>query len=256
MTLLTVGLLTFFLFVRLDAKLDKEVAHEAQEIDDKFRTGDIFSIFRIRGFWYIAILCLLFYSAVFPFMKFATEFMIVKFNVDPKFAGTIPSLLPVGTLLLTPLFGGVYDKKGHGATIMLVGAVLLVFVYSIFAIPNLNFWLVAVGLMLILGVAFSLVPSAMWPSVAKIMPLSKLGTAYALVFWFQNWGLAGVPLLVGWALDKYGRIETISGEQSYDYTQPILIFLILSSLAVFFALLLKREDRIRGYGLQEPNIKG
>lgn len=255
MMLLILGFLTFMVFVVMDRKLDKERAQEGMAADEKFRFIDIVTIFKMRGFWYIAMLCMLFYAAVFPFLKFASEFMVIKFGVEPSLAGLIPSLLPFGTLFLTPLFGGIYDKKGRGATIMLIGASLLVMVYVIFALPFINHWLMAVVLVLVLGIAFALVPSAMWPSVAKIIPDSKLGTAYAMIFWVQNIGLAGVPLLIGMVLDKYCIVKTADGGQSYNYEIPTLIFLCLGLAAVGFALLLKREDRIKGYGLEKPNIK-
>jgi MFS family permease len=112
-------------------------------------------------------------------------------------------LLPFGTILLTPLFGNLYDRKGKGATIMIIGAILLIIVHVFFTIPFLNHWIIAILLILVLGIGFSLVPSAMWPSVPKIIPEKQLGTAYSLVFWVQNWGLMGVPALIGWVLKKY-----------------------------------------------------
>ena len=116
-------------------------------------------------------------------------------------AGTIPSLLPLGTLFLTPFFGNLYDRIGKGATLMVIGSVLLICVHLLFTLPILNVWWFATAVMIVLGIAFSLVPSAMWPSVPKIIPENQLGTAYALIFWVQNWGLMGVPLLIGWVLN-------------------------------------------------------
>ena len=108
--------------------------------------------------------------------------MINKYNVDPTLAGFLPSILPFGNLLMTPIFGGIYDKYGKGATIMVIGSVLLIIVHLLFAMPMLNYWWFAALIMVLLGVAFSLVPSAMWPSVPKIIPLRLLGSAYALIF--------------------------------------------------------------------------
>lgn len=253
--LLMIGFLAFMIFMSLDKKLDRERAAEALGDDEKFKFGDILLIFRNRGFWYISLLCLLFYSAVFPFLKFATEYITIEYHVDPELAGLIPALLPLGTLFLTPLFGGIYDKKGRGATIMLIGSLILVFVYLVFILDSFNHWFTAVAMMILLGVAFSLVPSAMWPSVAKIIPEKRLGTAYALIFWVQNIGLAGVPLLIGWVLDRFGKVAA-DGEKAstYDYTYPIWIFFSFCIVAVAFALLLKREDKIKGYGLEKANI--
>jgi MFS family permease len=201
----------------------------------------------------------LFYSAVFPFLKYATDLMVNKFGVAEKLAGNIPALLPFGTILLTPFFGNLYDRKGKGATIMIIGAALLIFVHAMFSIPFLNHWLLAIILIIILGIGFSLVPSAMWPSVPKIIPEKQLGSAYALIFWVQNWGLMGVPALIGWVLDTYCITgQTESGGlvvNTYDYTLPMLIFMSLGILGVVFALLLRKEDKVKGYGLELPNIQ-
>jgi MFS family permease len=112
---------------------------------------------------------------------------------------------------------------------------------------------------LILGVGFSLVPSAMWPSVPKIIPEKQLGTAYALIFWVQNWGLMGVPLLIGWVLNEYciTGSTVVDGvtTTTYDYTLPMIIFTVFGILALVLAFLLKLEDKVKGYGLELPNIK-
>ena len=117
----------------------------------------------------------------------------------------------------------------------------------------------AVALILFLGVTFSLVPSAMWPSVPKIIPEKQLGTAYALIFWVQNWGLMGMPLLIGWVLDKYCIIDyvtTVNGQKPvYDYTIPMMLFAATGFLAIIVALMLKAEDKKKGYGLEMPNIE-
>ena len=216
-------------------------------------------ILKNKGWWYIAILCVLFYSAVFPFLKFASNLMINKFGISEQFAGDIPSLLPFGNILLTPVFGRIYDKKGKGASIMIIGSVLLIFVHLFFAIPIFTYSWFAIFLILILGIGFSLVPSAMWPSVPKIIPERQLGTAFALIFWIQNIGLWGVPLLIGWVLDKFCIIKTtvINGEHmtSYNYTIPMLIFMCFGITSSLFAILLKHEDKKKGYGLEMPNIK-
>jgi len=206
--LLCIGLISFFMYTFMDKKLDAsqaayDEANQTVDNEEAFRVKDIWKIVTNRGWWYIAILCVLFYSAVFPFLKYATELMVSKFHINEDWAGLIPALLPFGTILLTPLFGNMYDRKGKGASIMILGAILLIFVHFVFSIPFLQHWIIAIFLILVLGVGFSLVPSAMWPSVPKIIPENQLGTAYALVFWVQNWGLMGVPALIGWVLNKW-----------------------------------------------------
>ncbi len=199
-----IGVASFITFSFLDIKLDKSEGVEKKEVspDDEFKISDIKLIIGNLGFWYIAILCVLFYSAVFPFLFYATDLMINKYNVDPYWAGAIPGLLPLGTMFLTPLFGGIYDKFGKGATIMMIGSLILIFVHGILAIPSLNLWWIATVMVLILGVGFSLVPSAMWPSVPKIIPEKQLGTAYAVIFWIQNIGLLFIPLILGIVLNS------------------------------------------------------
>ncbi len=261
--LLCIGMIAFFLYTIEDKKLDEEIKAETagseNPAEETFKVKDIFSILKNRGWWYIAILCVLFYSAVFPFLKYATDLMVNKFGLNEKVAGLIPMLLPFGTIILTPFFGNIYDRKGKGATIMIIGALLLIFVHALFSVPALNQVPVAIFLMIVLGIGFSLVPSAMWPSVPKIIPEKQLGTAYALIFWVQNWGLMGVPALIGWVLDKYCITGTklIEGVEisSYNYTIPMIIFTMFGILALVFGFLLKAEDKRKGYGLELPNIK-
>ena len=207
----------------MDKKRDAEDAAGAtgeEEAEEPFRFGDILDIITLKGFWYMALLCVLFYSAVFPFLKYAPNLMINKFDIDPEWSGVIPALLPFGNILLTPFFGNLYDRKGKGATIMIIGSIMLIFIHFTFSIPE-----------------------------------KQLGTAYALIFWVQNWGLMGVPYIIGIVLDQYCISGEINGKPTYDYTIPMLIFTGFGVLALVISLLLKREDRIKGYGLELPNIQ-
>jgi predicted MFS family arabinose efflux permease len=262
--MLGAGVVAYFVYTFNDRKLDASLAAvrgAAEEShEEEFHLKDIVDIISNRAWWYLAILCALFYSGVFPFLKYATNLMTNKFHVSENLAGIIPSLLPFGTILLTPFFGNLFDRKGKGATIMMLGAILIIFVHLLFSIPALNHWFIAVLLMIVLGVAFSLVPSAMWPSVAKIIPEKRLGTAYALVFWIQNLvALMFVPAMIGWVLDKYCIVSRVivDGQQvtTYNYTIPMIIFTSIGALSLLFAFLLKVEDKKKGYGLQLPNIK-
>jgi len=261
LVLLCIGLISFIIYTFMDKKLDAseaEIATADAAKEESFKLSDILHIIGNKGWWYLAILCVLFYSAVFPFLKYAADLMTMKFGVSAKLAGIIPAVLPFGTILLTPLFGGIYDKKGKGATIMIIGAILLIIVHALFTIPSLDHWLIAIVLTVILGVAFSLVPSAMWPSVPKIIPDRYLGTSFSLIFWVQNWGLMGVPALIGWVLQKYcitGYVMKEGVEVAiYNYTLPMAIFTGFGVLALIFAFLLKAESAKKGYGLEDPNI--
>jgi len=204
-----IALSAFIIYTFMDRKLDASIAQSNDGGDEEvFELKDILFIIRNRGFWYIAILCVLFYSAVFPFLFYATDLMINKYNVNPNLAGSIPALLPFGTIFLTPLFGTIYDQKGKGATIMIIGSIILIFVHGVLSIPFLNAWWLAAGMVIILGIGFSLVPAAMWPSVPKIIPEKQLGTAYAVIFWIQNIGLWAIPLLLGVVLNATNPVVT------------------------------------------------
>ena len=254
--LLVGGLIAFFAFSVMDKKLDKQVEASAEDGgEDKFSFKDVKHILTNPGFWLIALLCVLFYSCVFPFQKFASELMVGKYGIDENVAGSIVGLPALGALILTPVFGGLVDKRGKAASIMMLGAAMLICVHFIYAIPSIDNWLIAIGLMIILGIAFSLVPSAMWPSVAKIFPVNQLGTAYALIFFIQNIGLWGIPTLIGWVLDTYCVVGTSGNANEYDYTIPMCIFTGLATLSLFVAFLLKVVDKKKGYGLELPNIK-
>lgn len=201
--LLCIGLITFIVYFFMDVRLEKETKGANPDFsEEQFKFSDIGKIFSSVGFWLIAILCVLFYSAVFPFYKYGTDLMFNKYGISMNFASYIPSLLPFGTLFLTPFFGNLYDRKGKGASIMILGAVLLIIVHVILFIPGLTYPGLAIFAVILLGIGFSLVPSAMWPSVPKIIPESLLGTAYALIFWIQNIGLWLVPTTIGKVLEK------------------------------------------------------
>ncbi len=250
-----IGLIAYLVYCVMDKKLDQSAESVAEEKEEGFQLKDLKLIFTSKGFWLITILCLMFYAGVFPFLKFATKLMIAKYHVEPEIAGLIPAMLPFGTILLTPVFGSLYDRIGKGATLMVIGSVMLTVVHVLFALPLLNVWWFAVIIMVILGIAFSLVPSAMWPSVPKIIPMKQLGSAYAIIFYIQNIGLSMVPLLIGWVIDRYSTIRTPDGTVSYDYTLPMCIFALFGFVAILIAWGLKREDRVKGYGLEQRNMK-
>lgn len=248
---LCIGMLSYIVYCVMDKKLDASSTDTAgaTESEEQFKMSDLKVIFCNKGFWLITLLCLMFYSAVFPFLKFATNLMIIKYQVSPDLAGMIPGLLPFGTMLLTPMFGSLYDKIGKGATLMIIGSALLTIVHVLFALPVMNIWWFAVVVMLLLGVAFSLVPSAMWPSVPKIIPMKQLGSAYAIIFYIQNIGLSMVPVLIG----KVIKNSTENGVT--DYTAPMAIFALFGIIAVVIALMLKAADKKYNYGLEKKNEK-
>lgn len=247
--LLCAGMLAFFVYNVLDKKEDKASEAVATEPEPSFQFADLKMLFTNKGFWYITLLCLMFYAGVFPFLKFATKLMVMKYGVEEDLAGSIPSMLPYGTIVLTPVFGLIYDKIGKGATLMIIGSVLLTIVHAVFALPITSV-AVAITMMLVLGVAFGLVPSAMWPSVPKIIPMQLLGTAYALIFYIQNIGLSLVPILIG----KVNQANT-DANGLIDYTQSMTIFAVCGGIAIVISILLLIEDKKMGYGLEKSNIQ-
>jgi MFS family permease len=204
----------------------------------------------------------LFYSAIFPFQKFATDMLASKLNLEIKEAAAYFSYFPIGAMVLTPFIGYFLDKKGYGASMMLYGAILLTVSHLIFALVPADIFNVPIAIItiVILGTAFSLVPASMWPSVPKIVEERYLGSAYGSIFWIQNIGLMLVPVLIGWSITMAnpGVSEMIAAKvpgAKYDYTIPELIFSGFGVLAILLSFALKMVDKKKGYGLDIPNIK-
>lgn len=258
--LICVGFLTFLVYTISDRKLDKQTGNTSDaDPSEAFHIADLKKIISNPGFWTISLMCVLFYSGVFPFLKYAVPMMQSKLGVSPEMGGMISGLLPVGTIILTPIFGNYLDKKGKGASIMILGSVILMVAHLIFALAPLNMFL-AIFAILLLGVAFSLIPSSMWPSVPKIIPEKYLGSAFALVFFIQNIGLWFFPWLIGMILNWVNpgvAAKVAAGDPNavYNYTVPMLVFACLGLAAVVLGYVLKAVDKKKGYGLELPNIK-
>jgi len=351
-TLIGIGFLMFLFYLIFDVKLDKQRKGLEKENEEPFRMSDLVKLITNRSFLFIALLCVTFYSAVFPFMQYAPDLLINKFSfsydlpaeatvilfgskilgnlsiylglfvfalaitlVPAKFKSSkgkttsvvviillfiafiyslsdvlglwlqngpkTASLIPLGSILFTPIFGKIVDNKGKAASLMILGALLLIFAHLSLSVFD-NVYLGYLGL-LSLGVAFSLVPAAMWPSVAKIVAENKLGTAYAAMFTIQNWGLNAFFKGIGWVLDKanpdvVAKIESVRNNleaqglsnveiskkmqemqyvtheiPAFNYTTPILMLVGLGVLAIFLAFMLKKADEKQGYGLELPS---
>ena len=244
---LIIGLLAFLVFCVMDRRLDKPSDYsensESSESSDEFRWGDILVTLRNPGFWLITLFCVLFYSAVSPFLKFSTKLMVMKYGVDPDLAGFFSSIAPFGTILMTPLFGLVYDKYGKGVTLVITGALMLTAVHFGFSLP-MHSSTIAIALMVVLSIGYSLAPAALWPCVPKIIPLKCLGTAYSMIFFIQNFGRAIIPMFVGRA-----------NETDPTYTTSMLIFGFTALGAAMIAITMWYVDKRKGYGLQLPNIR-
>lgn len=208
--------------------------------------SDLGQIFSSKMFWLVALLCVLYYSAIFPFQRYAPNFLEVTLGIDATAASRLFSCFPILAMCLTPLLGIFLDTKGKGASMLMIGAVIMIACHLSFAflLPAFPYKWLALTLIVILGVSFSLVPAALWPSVPKIIDEKVLGSAYCLIFWVQNIGLCLVPLLIGKLVESTG-----------GYLVPMIVFSSFGVLAFIFSILLKIEDRKKGYGLELPNIR-
>lgn len=249
--LLVIGLLNFVIFGVLDSKFDRQLveaglATAEKSPEDEFHVSDLGAIFKSKMFWIVAMLCVLYYSAIFPFQRYAPNFLEETLMIDATTASRLFSCFPILAMCLTPLLGIFLDRKGKGATMLMIGALIMIVCHLCFAfvLPAFPRQWFAVLLIVVLGVSFSLVPAALWPSVPKIIDEKILGSAYCLIFWVQNIGLCLVPMLIGSLRNSTG-----------GYLVPMIVFSSFGVLAFIFSLLLKKEDRSKGYGLEEPNIK-
>ncbi|HOG24726.1 MAG TPA: MFS transporter [Bacteroidales bacterium] len=254
MILLIIGLLAFTVYFFFDRNLEKQMGESGEEPEEEFKVSDLGKLFTSKAFLLVSGLCVLYYSAIFPFQKFAANMLECRLQISATDASDIFSWFPIGAMLLTPLLGAYLDNKGKGASMLIIGAVLMCLCHLTFAlVPEAYFTRgVAYTAIIILGISFSLVPAALWPSVPKLVANRYLGSAYSVIFWIQNMGLWALPLLVGTVLDRTNR--GVTNPLDYDYTVPMLIFASLGVLAFILGLWLKAEDRAKGYGLELPNI--
>ncbi len=201
--LLLAGFIAFLIYMMYDVKLDRQVKSNIKLMDkeDEFHFADFVKLLTNRSFLYITALCVTFYAGVFPFLKYAPDLFYNKYGFSLRESGDIASLLPYGTVLFTPLFGWIVDKYGKSASLMIYGSLLLLGVHLMFGLTHFDVYV----LMVLLGIAVSLVPAAMWPSVAKIVPTSRIGSAYGTMFSLQNLGLFAVPILAGFILDNSNK---------------------------------------------------
>jgi len=249
--LLVIGLLNFFVFTIMDKSFDSQLvaigeATLEKDPEDEFHVSDLKQILTSKMFWIIALLCVLYYSAIFPFQRFATNFLEETLAISNAEAAGLFKWFPILAMVLTPFLGAFIDYKGKGASMMLLGAVIMIACHSVFAfvLPLYPSKTLALVTILVLGVSFSLVPASMWPSVPKIIDEKVLGSAYCLIFWVQNIGLCLVPLLIGKL-----RVATDG------YLVPMIVFASFGVLAFLLSLALKVEDKRKNYGLELPNKK-
>ncbi len=319
--LLCIALMMFIVYFFMDKKLDAQTG-EAEEKDDPFKISDLGKIFSSLGFWLVALLCVLYYSAIFPFQKYAVNMLQCNLTLNPaepgsywagesvtwvqyalmlvvaagsfssnfiknnkglKFglmglavvalmiycymgymrgtAETIFAVFPLLAVAITPILGNYVDHKGKAASMLMLGSILLVICHLTFAFILPAFKGNAIGgtvvayvTILVLGASFSLVPAALWPSVPKLVDEKIIGSAYAAIFWIQNIGLGLFPALIGIVLNKTNAEGTAAHE--LNYTWALVMLAALGIAALLISVYLKAVDKKKGYGLEEPNIKG
>lgn len=243
--LVCMGLLAFLVYILLDLKSDKEIEPVAVEVKkDRFKFSDLSGLFANKSYIYIALLCVTFYSAVFPFLAYAPDFLKDQFGFSKIQSGQVSSILPLATTFFTPLFGWLIDRKGRAATLMIYGSITLVLVHLTFAFTNISPYIP----LILLGVSFSLVPAALWPTMVKLVDEKLIGTAYGLTYSIQNLGLWGIPLLAGIILDWSNPGTPVT----LNYQPAIVMFAGLGIIGLIFSLLLKREDKKGGFGIDKP----
>lgn len=257
-TLLAIGLICFIVYSFMDKKLELQMGENDEEKDDPFQIKDLGKIFSSKVFWLVALLCVLYYSAIFPFQKYAINMLQCNLGYTAEQAGLVFFVFPLGAAAITPLLGNFLDRKGKGASMLMVGAILMVICHLVFALvlPALEGAIaVAVAYLsiILLGISFSLVPAALWPSVPKLVENKLLGSAYAVIFWIQNIGLYAFPMIIGAVLRSSN--PGVTNPLEYNYTVPMLVFASLGILAFILGLFLKIEDKKKGYGLELPNIQ-
>ena len=249
--LLVIGLINFIVFGVMDRKFDSQLveaglATAEKSPEDEFHVSDLKAIFTSKMFWIVSLLCVLYYSAIFPFQRYATNFLEETLAIDAASAARLFSCFPILAMCITPLLGIYLDRKGKGASMLMIGSIIMIVCHLSFAflLPAFPQKWFALLLIVVLGVSFSLVPAALWPSVPKIIDEKILGSAYCLIFWVQNIGLCLVPMLIGSLRQSTG-----------SYLVPMIVFSSFGILAFILSIYLKAEDRKKGYGLELPNIQ-
>lgn len=248
--LLVIGLINFIIFGIMDHKFDSQLvdaglATAEKSPEDEFHISDLKAIFTSKMFWIVSLLCVLYYSAIFPFQRYATNFLEETLAIDAASAAKLFSCFPILAMVMTPMLGIFLDRKGKGATMLMFGSIIMIVCHLSFAfiLPAFPQKWFALLLIVVLGISFSLVPAALWPSVPKIIDEKILGSAYCLIFWVQNIGLCLVPMLIG-------SLRASTG----SYFVPMLVFSSFGVLAFILSIYLKAEDKKKGYGLELPNI--
>lgn len=317
--LMCIALIMAIVYFFMDQKLDAQTG-EAEEKDDPFKISDLGKILTDSGFWIVALLCVLYYSAIFPFQKYAVNMLqcnlsltapetdsfwasgsvtivqyiimlivaaagfasnfqknkILKYGLlcisisalitycymgfMRQTAESIFAVFPLLAVLITPILGNYLDYHGKAVSMLILGSLLLIgchltfaFILPMFKESAVGGIVIAYTTILVLGASFSLVPASLWPSVPKLVDAKVIGSAYALIFLIQNFGLWLFPLLIGKVLDATNP-EGVSATE-LDYTAPLVMLACLGVAALILGFVLKVVDKKKNIGLELPNVK-
>ena len=265
LVLLLAGAVLWGVFVAMDARKDhiEGVVSSRGEVskENKFKISDIWKILTNSRFILISLLCVFFYCCIISFKKFGTAIVIPRFGMDIESAKWTITMIPFFTVIFTPLFGALVDKIGKATRWMILGAVLVLIAHLIIGFaPQGEPFYGYLGIA-ILGIGYSLVPSAMWPSVPKIVPEKSLGTAFSLIYWIQNMGMLLVPVVVGSifnaASDAAAGVSDAALSAAAEAKAAVsaeVVFISLAVVAILVAAALMRSsDRNPSLGLDLPN---
>ena len=250
LALLLLGTVLWAVFVMMDARFDAQnglTDRKERKEEDEFKFSDIFKVLSNKHFIMSALLCVFFYCSIISFKKFATSILIPRFDLPAESASLMVSLIPFSTVIFAPLFGSLVDKVGKGTRWMIAGSVLVLIAHIIIAFAPEGVSGFGYAGIAILGVGYSIVPAALWPTVSKIVPEKNLGTAYSLIYWIQNMGMLLVPIAVGFIFrnTESGKLAALHSEY---------VFLALCVLAIVVSLLYARSsDRNPDLGLDRAN---
>jgi MFS family permease len=249
-----VGCASYFFYIWMEQSArgrpgaPQAVAVDTRATDETFRWKDTFSF--DASFWLITALCVTFYSAIFPFQAYAPDILVQKFGYSTTLAGTYTSMLILGTMIFTPIFGWFVDRFGKRATMMMWGSLVLIPCHLLLGLTHFPPYI----LMFVVGISLSLVPAALWAAIPMMVRENRLGTAFGVIGWVQNIGLMTFPYVAGKIADAYTTVEIVGGEEvtRTDYTMTMVMFSALGVVGFLFAIALKRVDARRTQG---PSIE-
>ena len=250
--LMAVGFATYFVYLALErsarGRIGAPGTTEAGGVapEEKFVLREAFSF--DAPFWFITLLCVTFYSAVFPFQSYAPDILFQKFGYSMTVGSRYVSFLILGTMIFTPIFGAFVDRKGKRATMMVFGSLLLVPCHLLLGYTHFP----PVVPIFVVGIALSLVPAALWAAIPMMVPESRLGTAFGVVGYVQNVGLFLFPYLAGKIADAHTTM--VNGQPVVDYTSTMLMFASLGLVGFVFSLLLKATDARRKTGISIEQV--